>query len=314
MSPEDLFWRRVSRKIMDLHPDMANAYLRSLEVLRGSMTTHEVEVLIESGSVERLIALVLGDDNLDRSFAAFRAELQRTSMDAAAYFAKGIPGEPAIGFNILSPRVIDGIRSLDTRVMSPLKAEMREGVRAFIETGLRAGAGPRETARQIRDIVGLSPNQVDAVSNFRRMLETGDAEAFTRTLRDRRFDSTVRRAFEGGGLSAEQIDRMTSAYQKRMIAFHAETVSRTATLDAMKAGQRASWQSAIEQGVVDADSLVKQWVTVGDKRVRPEHVAMNGEIVPFDQAYSNGEMEPGESTYNCRCLSRVYVSQHLAAA
>jgi hypothetical protein len=31
--------------------------------------------------------------------------------------------------------------------------------------------------------------------------------------------------------------------------------------------------------------------------------------VPFDDTYSNGEMVPGESTYNCRCVSIVFVAR-----
>lgn len=112
----------------------------------------------------------------------------------------------------------------------------------------------------------------------------------------------------GGGLTEEQIARMTDAYRRRMLAFHAETISRTATLDAFKLGQKLSWDDAIAKGIVDGDRLQKQWIGVGDSRERPEHVAMNDEVVGADEPYSNGEQIPGESTYNCRCLSRFFVS------
>jgi len=31
--------------------------------------------------------------------------------------------------------------------------------------------------------------------------------------------------------------------------------------------------------------------------------------VPFGSTYSNGEDVPGESTYGCRCVSRVFVAR-----
>jgi len=83
---------------------------------------------------------------------------------------------------------------------------------------------------------------------------------------------------------------------------------RTATLDALKKGQDLSWRDAIEKGVV-VGTLTKTWVTVHDDRVRPEHVAMDGQTVPFDAPYSNGQMVPGETDYNCRCISRVTVKR-----
>ncbi len=42
---------------------------------------------------------------------------------------------------------------------------------------------------------------------------------------------------------------------------------------------------------------------------RDEHVPMNGETVPYDQPYSNGQMIPGEGDYNCGCLSRYHLQR-----
>ena len=43
----------------------------------------------------------------------------------------------------------------------------------------------------------------------------------------------------------------------------------------------------------------KEWKTAGDDRVRPEHIAMDGETVLLDEPFSNGLMYPSEP--NCRC-------------
>jgi len=102
---------------------------------------------------------------------------------------------------------------------------------------------------------------------------------------------------------------MVAAYEQRMIAFNANTIAKTAALDAMKLGQQLSWDSAVANGIVDGDHLVKTWVTVGDDRVRDEHAALEGETVPADEAYSNGEGVPGESTYNCRCISSFHMEK-----
>lgn len=44
----------------------------------------------------------------------------------------------------------------------------------------------------------------------------------------------------------------------------------------------------------------KQWLSMGDARVRPEHQTMNGEIRLLSEAFSNGLQYPQE--INCRCI------------
>lgn len=309
MTAADLFWQRVHRRALDLTPEQARTFLKAVDTLKAEFTGREVETLIAQNDIEGVVRLALSDQNLARAFADFRARMQLTTRDAVAYFGKDIPGVRPVGVSILfdtvNPDVIEAVKKLDSQVMNTLSTDIRQTVRQAIIQGIEAGAGPRTTARALRDVLGLAPNQLDAVENFRKALE-GDPDAgspLTRALRDRRFDATVER----GGLSSDQVDTMTAAYQRRMVAFNAETNARTATLDSLKLGQQLSWQDAMDKGVIpEGYVLMKQWKGVMDDRERDEHIDMEGETVPFDDFYSNGEMIPGESTYNCRCLSIVF--------
>lgn len=303
MNPRDAFWERVNRRASGLTPPQARAFFAGVDALRERLSGAQLEALIAVGDVDGVIRLALSDENLNAAFAKYRARMQVTTRDAVGYFGRDL----GIGFDLLNPVMVDAIRGLDTRMMQTLKADIREVARATIQRGLERGVGPRTTARELRAVVGLAPNQETAVDNFRRALQ-GDASAgspLDRALRDRRFDRVVRR----GNLTPEQIDRMTDAYRRRMLAFNAETNARTATLDAMKLGQDLAWREARDAGLIPDGALRKQWKGVLDVREREEHVEMEGETVPFDQPYSNGEMIPGESTFNCRCLSIVYVER-----
>lgn len=64
----------------------------------------------------------------------------------------------------------------------------------------------------------------------------------------------------------------------------------------------------------------KQWLTVGDDRVRGnnpndeyDHIHLHGQVVEFDEPYSNGLMHPGDRDgdigdwINCRCRQRPYI-------
>lgn len=277
--------------------------------------------LIAAGGADALVNAWLTEIALTSAFAPAQGLLQANLKAATVYFARAdvvtrlTGGVVKFGFNILNPAVIDAVRQLDTKVMQTLQGDAREAVRAWVENGLRDGLHPMAVARDLRAIVGLAPNQAAAVRNFRRLLEAGDREALTRALRDHRFDATLAKALGhgGAGLSTEQIDRMVGQYERRMLAFHADTVSRTATLDALKMGQRLTWQNAIDRGDVGGDRLRRRWSGVRDSRERPEHWLMDdradaGESHPMDEAYSNGELVPGESTWNCRCLDSWFLA------
>ena len=325
-SKADLFWRRVHARASALVPESTRDFLRAFDVLRANLTGRQIEEWIAAGAVDRLIAYALTDADFATAFSGYRARIQLVTRDAAAYFGKSIPGVPVktvgVAFDYLNPRVVDAVRQLDSKIMQTLATDTRQTVRDIIQKGLESGAGPRQTARALRDVLALSPNQLAAVQNYRDavrfkgglMSESERAawieQGFDKTrralgyeLRDKRFDGITKR----GALTPAQVDKMEAAYRSRMVAFNAETNARTATLDAFKLGQELSWKDAKDKGLLgERDVLVKQWKGVMDDRERPEHVALEGETVPIDVPYSNGEMIPGESTYNCRCLSIVY--------
>ena len=308
---------RLRRRAARLRPDLARAELRAYELLRATINERELTALIRSGAIESIIADMLPDSLVDSAFAPLRANLQTGLIDAGDLASRDLPVSWRTSFHTLNPQVITAAQKIDTRVYQGLiKADLKETFRQHILAGMEKGHPPAKIARGARQMLGLAPNQEAAVRNFRQMLEDGDRTALRRALRDRRFDRTLNRALgvRGDGLTANQITRMTDRYRKRMIAFNANTHARTASIDVQKAAQRMTWEDAIDRDLVERQVLRRTWLTVGDDRVRDEHVAMNGQTVGFDERFSNGEMEPGESTFNCRCVARVFVARAALAA
>ena len=293
------------RQVARLAPSLQREILRAFDVLR---------VLVDDVALERLIresglgaSALLTDSMLEEAFGKLRVAVQLVLRDGTVSAARHVAGvNSAAIFDVLNPRVIQAAQALDTRVITTLQTATRETFRDTIIAGLEEGLGPRTIARRVRSTLGMAPNQAKAVRNFERMLREGDLEALTRKLRDRRFDSTLRKAFAGDGLTAKQIETMTSAYERRMIAFNAEVNARTATLDALRSGQRLSWEEAVELGVVDRSRLMKRRSTVGDARVRSAHRAINGQVRHIDEPYSNGEMISGDRSFQCRCLDSYF--------
>jgi hypothetical protein len=230
MTPaERVFWERAQRRAAQLSPELQAALLRAFRIIRESMTEQQFAQLVAFGHADRLIAAALNEAVMDVAFRDVRRRIRMGIDTNVQYFARDLPkggkvnGQIVIGFDILSPKTIEGIRTLETKVVQTLADDTRAVVKTVVEQGLRDGANPRAIARELRASIGLAPNQEAAVRNFRRMLEAGDREALTRALRDRRFDRTLDRLLGGDGLSPESIDRQVDAYRKRMVAFNAET-------------------------------------------------------------------------------------------
>jgi hypothetical protein len=303
-------WNAVQQRAALLTPELIVALLVAFQILRDNLSDADLERAVRLGYAEQIAAQLITDQVWAAAIQPVRDRLRRGIIQSVTYFQRQyIPSPPAalrnlsISFDYLNPRVIDAIRSLESRVLTSLETSVRETVRTIIENGLRDGLAPRSYAPLLRESIGLGPTQLQEVENFRAML-SGDASRSLAdyALRDKRLD----RMLAKGPLTQAQIDRYTDAYRQRRIALNANTTARTAATDAQKLAQRLSWQDAIDKGIVDGDRLMKTWVGVMDDRERPEHVAMEGETVPFGEPFSNGQMIPGDSDYNCRCVPRCF--------
>jgi hypothetical protein len=307
VTPAELrFWNRAQQRAARFSPEIRAAILRAFQIIRDSLSERELAAIIQSGNLDRLFAEVLSDQVLDRAFIPVRDRIRNATATGFRYTVADLPrggivdGTLAVSFNYLNPRVITAIRGLDSTVMDRLTHDVRETVRAFVEQGIRDGVNPRTIARDLRDVIGLGPTQLQEVQNYRdALMGLNGRRVADYTLRDLRMNPRT----------PEQIEKAVAAYQKRRVALNAETTARTAALDAMKLGQQLSWADAVEKGVVNGDQLKKRWRGVMDDRERDSHIAMEGDVAAWDQPYSNGQMTPGENEWNCRCLSMFFVAR-----
>jgi hypothetical protein len=314
MTPRARFLALVRRKLAGEQPAFVSAFLRSLSAIMDAMPAGQLHELLRAGAVDRLLSLLMSDQAIDAAFAPLRLQVAHAVQDGATFFGRRVPKVP-IGqvrsvFGVLNPRVIEAIRTAEGKVMARLRPLVRESVRGIVEGGLTAGESPRTTALRLRKHIGLGAAELQQVDNFRDALMGRNGRRWQDyAKRDPRWDGVVSRALAGDGLTAEQVDKMVDAYARRRLALSAEANARTAMLDSYRQAQATSWQAAIDAGYVDADGLRKEWMTVQDSRVRDTHRALNGVTVPFEAPYPNGQMIPGDTEWNCRCWSRMFVGR-----
>lgn len=307
---------RTQGAIGRLRPDMAVALVRAWATITASFNESELMALIEHGYTERLIAEALSEQMLDRALIPMRERMRDVVRSGFTYTIPQLPrggkidGTIGVMFDHLTPDVQSAIRTLESPILSRLKQEVRDVVRERVRLGLVAGEAPRTIARDFRNIIGLGPTQYQEVRNYRDALMGLNGRSITDYKLS---DATARRLLAKGELTPAQVERYTEAYRKRRIALNAETTAKSAAQQAFRVGQRISWQSAQEAGMVpDGYVLMKQWVHF-DQQPDPrlEHIAM-GKLppVPFDSPYTNGDMVAGESDpWNCKCLDRTFVAR-----
>jgi len=294
--------RAMERRTKALTPELRLAWASAVQKMRKQLTDDRVAELITSGRIDELVT----PEVLDDALRDLRRGMAYGLQTGAASVMGTLPEEAQLAFTLrANPRVLDAIRTLDSKLLHGWKRDARASVRTVVEQGLRDGVNPRAVARDLREAVGLAPHQLGEVRNYRKALE--DRLALVRTsgklggvarytLRDKRFDAAVRKR----DYTPAQIDTMVERYVARRTADHASTIARTAALNANRSGQDAAFRTAIDGGHVDPARSFKTWRSVGDSRVRDDHQAMNGERVRYNEPFTNGQQYPNE--YNCRCL------------
>ena len=255
-------------------------------------------------------------------------------------------------FDVRSPAAEAWLGKSSERIVE-IVAEQRRVIRQTLQAGMAVGNNPRTTAldivgridpvRRVRvgGVLGLTEQQAGWVANGRTDLNlltaTPDqvrdyfasigrnvpdgysplSSYKSRALRDKRFDAMVDRAVrDGKPLTQAQIDKAITQMQNRAQRYRGETVARTESLNALRAGHHDAVAQAIEVGDVDARDTYHTWDATGGGRTRDAHMEADGQRKPINEPFVVGGellMYPGdpagsaENIINCRCKERTEI-------
>jgi uncharacterized protein with gpF-like domain len=293
----------------DLEPKIKRAFLEVIQGLKDPETLQEIMDMLQSGRTQDAIALV------EKHITVFSSKLLSFYTVAGTVAASALSSlvGVAISFNQTNWRAVQVMQQNRLRLITEFTEDQAAAIRQIMVAGIGAGINPVIQARDLKAIIGLTQRQILAVANYRRMLEQNSLDALSRALRDRRFDQTVATAVNSGtGLTKDQIDRMVDTYANRQLTFRAETIARTESLRAVHQANQEMLTQAIENGDIDSDEIIQEWITAGDERVRSSHAEMQGQKRPFGEPFISGngnELDfpgdpdaPANEVINCRCV------------
>lgn len=284
-----------------LEPNLYKAILLGLTTTADSIDLNMLINALESGDVGKVLGLLTLDKAAD-AFAALQPAVQTGVYSAGAYAATQIvqASGATFSFGQLNPRLISWLQAYSFNLIQQINDQTREAVRQYLVQGMTAGKNPKDVAREVKQIIGLTEKQAKAVQNYRKELETfhlkrtagsyglgnkvnrvnttqvtildGDGlntdGINARRLRDFRYDGQLKTAMTSGKpLKAEQIDKMVAAYQRKFLAYRSRTIARTEALRTTNMGIQDGWRQAIEAGKVPEDLVRKQFIVARDERL-----------------------------------------------
>lgn len=315
--------------LTQISDDQRRAVLRAFNTviasIRDSVTLADLTTLIEQGRINQVIDML----QLDRAtFAPLEqaiADAYRTGGETAMGQIGRVPVDGMdmrMVFNVRSPDAEAWLSQSSGRIVEIIE-EQRQVVRATLQTGMAQGLNPRSTAldivgridavtrKRVGGVIGLTEQQAGWVSNARDELLNLDSNYFTRALRDKRFDTTIRRAIEDGKpLTQAQIDKAITQMQNRAQRYRGETIARTESLNALRAGHHDAVAQAIDVGDVDERDTRHTWRATGGPRTRDAHAEADGQSKPWGVPFEVGGellMYPGDPSgsaaniISCRC-------------
>ena len=238
-------------------------------------------------------------------------------------------GRVVAQFNIRSPTAERWLERISSELVTEIVQDQRDAIRTILADAVRSGRNPRSAivdlvgrstaSGRVGGVIGLTSRQAEWVLNARAELENLDSGYFSRALRDRRFDPTVRAAIrDNKPLTAAQIERIMLRYKERMLAHRADVIGRTEAHRALEAGRYLTYEQAVLDGKIRHENIKRYWVNSHDGRVRFLHRNVDmvqGSELPFVLQDGARLMYPGDTslgaggvdTINCRCFQRIKV-------
>jgi hypothetical protein len=300
---------------------LGGQWIDLVQWLRERNALEDIEQRLAQGDYRGVIQAV--DDAALKFAAETHAAYVHSGQTAAQWLDdQPVTADSLVRFDQTNPEVLRAAQQNQLEWVRDMTTETRQVVNQVLVDGTRRSANPREIARDLRDSIGLAPNQEAAVRSYRQALESQDwSNALGRELSSGHSDRTIAAARDADrALTQDQIDLAVERYRQAQVTARAEAIARTETLRNVHAGVQQAFQQAVDRGDVEAKDLVSEWIHAGSGRLsRPDHVAMDGKMVPFGTAfelpsgarlrYPGDSSAPPSETVNCRCTFSTTIAQ-----
>ena len=194
------------------------AFLVMVREMVDAHTLQDLKELLAANQVTSALSRL--DDPIETFGDSYGASFTISGQKTAQFLGDNALNATMI-FDDSNTRVLREIRRNKLRLVREFTAEQKKVTRRAIARGVKAGYSPRKQAREFKASIGLTSNQERRAENFKRLLSAGPNgeplhDALTRELRDKRYDSSIRKAIASREpLPQQTIDTMVQRHRRR---------------------------------------------------------------------------------------------------
>lgn len=221
---------------------------------------------------------------LDKSIPTLASQLAASANISASALPKSI--QISSSFTATDPRAIAWAQQRAGARILGITKESQKAVAETIARGLQGKLNRDEVIDGVTRVVGLDSRQARALGTF--------YEKNLNSLLDQGL------SYENAARAAKKLGER---YRDRLIRQRATRIARTETNAAANAGRLLSWSEADIQGLLPTGSE-KRWKTSQDERNCPTCRPMHNETVPWQGAFSTGDVMP-PAHVNCLCTAVI---------
>lgn len=286
--------------------DVIHRFLEAVRTVKSTVDMAALAAAMEKGNVDEVMRILSLDEHFaaalrpaitapleDVFIAAGRAAPTQTlamvppprriSALSPAIRQKPLSGAMHMKFDISNPNAIRFIQNYDFGLIREVSEETRGAIRTVVLDAFQNGGHPFEQAKTIRNMIGLTQRQAQAVLNYRDGLLAEGADA-------------------------DRVAPMVTRYRNKLLNNRAINIARTETIRASNAGQDMAWQQAADKGLLDRPAVRLGWLVTPDDRLCPLCEAvplLNPNGIPLGGMFQTpvGPVPYGPLHPQCRCTT-----------
>lgn len=253
---------------------------------RDKIDLQEVSKLIAEGKLDQVESIIPWKE-MDDAFEGLESVTEKAVASAGVKSIVNFPKvvRPGVNFNLNNPRIQSWMKRHTGELILRIQEETRNSVRRIITEQVIQAKSPLESAKRIKNVIGLTEQQALALEKRRTKLIADGNE----------------------GLGLEQ---KIGKFRNDMIEQRAENIARTETMTAVNQGQKEVWEQAQEDGIIEPESM-KTWVVTPDDRLCPICLEMEGKSVligdPFYVPGTGQNIDRPPAHPSCRCAMTLEV-------
>lgn len=246
--------------------------------LRDRLDESALRAALQRGTVAVLDAIpwdtVLAARLLGDAMRVFRDTYEAAGDAAAAKVKRMVIGKAddyeaqveSFAFDVLNDRGLKFLQQHAARRVVEITDSTRDALRQLLAEMHNAGVPVTAQVARIKQLVGLTSQQVRTVENLRaELVDRGEAPV--------------------------RVERLVASKTKELHRLRALTVARTEIAACMSAGQRESWQQMVDDQIFAKDEASRVWLTSQDEVQCDVCSPMDGQERGLDEEFETGDGE-----------------------